>query len=124
MPDDYEIGYKRPPRATQFKKGQSGNPRGRQKATRNFKSYLAEELESTITIAAHGRTKTVTKQHAFIISLVTRAIKGDARAAALLITMVRTMFPDMEPDQGEAHLNATDQEILAGFLERRVGQPD
>ena len=28
-PDDYEVGYRKPPRAKQFQPGQSGNPRGR-----------------------------------------------------------------------------------------------
>jgi hypothetical protein len=32
MTDDYEVGYKKPPKATQFKPGQSGNPAGRPKS--------------------------------------------------------------------------------------------
>ena len=42
------VGYKRPPKHTQFKPGQSGNPRGRGKNTRNFKTDLVEELREQI----------------------------------------------------------------------------
>jgi hypothetical protein len=42
MTDDYEVGYKRPPRNTRFCKGQTGNPHGRPKGARNIKTDLAE----------------------------------------------------------------------------------
>ena len=42
--DEYDVGYKKPPKRTQFKPGQSGNPRGRPKGTKNLKTDLAEAL--------------------------------------------------------------------------------
>ena len=42
-----EVGYRKPPKATQFKQGQSGNPHGRPKGTKNLKTDLIEELSST-----------------------------------------------------------------------------
>ena len=38
------VGYKRPPRATQFKPGQSGNPKGRTKGSLNIANVLAQTL--------------------------------------------------------------------------------
>ena len=81
MPDDDKVGYKRPPKAMQFQKGKSGNPKGRPKHTRNLKTDLAEELTSRISITAHGRATSVTKQKALVMALMARAIKGDMRAA-------------------------------------------
>lgn len=40
-----EIGHGKPPKATQFKKGQSGNPGGKKKGTRNTKTLIRELLE-------------------------------------------------------------------------------
>ena len=123
MSKEYKVGYKRPPQHTRFKKGKSGNPRGRLKNVQNLKSYLAEELESPITIAAQGKKKTVTKQQAFIMSLVARAIKGDPRAGVMLINMMRTMFPDVEQNEGD-NMNASDHEIVAAYLQRHFEPED
>ncbi|MDB5701480.1 MAG: hypothetical protein JWL66_1679 [Sphingomonadales bacterium] len=43
---DYEVGYARPPKMSQFQKGQSGNPRGRQKG--QTKSASAPETVSAL----------------------------------------------------------------------------
>src|SRR5438045_8983278 len=52
MSVDYEVGYKRPPPATQFKKAQSGTPRGRQRLSRNLMSDSAEELAHCSNVTA------------------------------------------------------------------------
>ena len=44
MARDYEIGYGRPPKHTQFKKGQSGNPEGRPKGIKSLSTELDDEL--------------------------------------------------------------------------------
>lgn len=47
---DYDVGYGKPPKRTQFKKGKSGNPKGRPKGAKGVKASLKRELESKITI--------------------------------------------------------------------------
>ena len=41
---DYEVGYGKPPRHTRFKRGRSGNPRGRHPGSRNLSTVLSEAL--------------------------------------------------------------------------------
>jgi len=107
MSDDdqtYEVGYGKPPVATQFKKGKSGNPRGRPKGARGVRTLLAEALAQQITISEAGRTSRVSKSEALILSLITRAIKGDIRAAAQIL---RLMEEQGEAPQREGGINVT-----------------
>jgi len=82
---DFPIGYKQPPRSTQFKPGQSGNPAGRPKGVKNLATDLKEELEELITISEDGKPLQITKQRAMIKTLMARALKNDSRASSVLI---------------------------------------
>src|SRR5260370_38480133 len=56
------IGYKRPPRDCQFVPGQSGNPNGRPKGTRNFKTDLRQELNEIVSFREGDREVSISKQ--------------------------------------------------------------
>ena len=84
----YEVGYGKPPKATRFKPGQSGNPKGRPKGARGLGKVLDEALAQEVTVTEGGRTTRVTKREALILSLVTRALKGDMRAAAQTLKLM------------------------------------
>lgn len=88
MQDEYETGYKKPPKAKQFKPGQSGNPAGRPKKSRNFSKLLAEELDVKIQVKEHGREKTISKREAIVKNIVNNALKGDLRAQQTLFKHV------------------------------------
>ena len=121
MLDDDNVGYKRPPKNRQFQKGKSGNPKGRPKNTRNLKTDLAEELTSRISITAHGRPASVTKQKALIMALIARAIKGDTRAATVIFNLVRQLLePDAQFDDAMMQPSPADEKIIDAFVKRQV----
>ena len=72
--------YNKPPAQHQFAKGQSGNPGGRSKGSRNFGSVLARIADSEMQMRLDGRTVTVTVVEAVIWKLMQEALKGDLRA--------------------------------------------
>lgn len=87
-PPTHRVGYGNPPKHTRFKKGQSGNKKGRPKAARDLKAQVLQELDEKIVVREGGLEKPITKQRALIKAMVTKGIKGDMRAATLLLNMV------------------------------------
>jgi Family of unknown function (DUF5681) len=77
---DEKIGYRNPPQRTQFKKGHSGNPKGRPKGKRNLATVLEKTLHEKVVINENGRRKTITKLEAAVKQLVNKAASGDLRA--------------------------------------------
>jgi Family of unknown function (DUF5681) len=75
-----EIGYGKPPAATRFKKGQSGNSKGRPKGRHNRPPYDAV-LGQMVTIKEDGSERRVTAAEAFLLHLTKRGLDGDGAAA-------------------------------------------
>lgn len=82
---EYDVGYRRPPKATQFKKGESGNPKGRPKGSRGLEKVVMEELKAKITVNENGQSKRVRKVEAIAKQMVNKAITGDPKAISLVI---------------------------------------
>jgi hypothetical protein len=77
---NYEVGYRRPPKNSQFKPGQSGNPQGRRKVSGNIWNEARTAFSRTIRVKEGNTTKEVTAAEAFVRLQVDRAIRGNWRA--------------------------------------------
>jgi hypothetical protein len=78
--EDYEIGYGRPPKHTQFQKGGSGNPKGRPKKLLNFEEQLLRVASTPVTITENGRRVSKPRYDVAMLQLVTKAMAGDMKA--------------------------------------------
>ncbi len=123
---EYEVGYGKPPRHTRFQPGQSGNPRGRPKGTKNLKTDLMEELSEKIVIREGDRSQKISKQRALVKSVLNRGIKGDARATSIALSaMMRLLDTGEGAPEFEEVLREEELEILHGFEGRvRQGRAD
>jgi hypothetical protein len=81
---EYEVGYGKPPKHTQFKPGQSGNPKGYKKHLKSLKTLLMEALNERILVTKAGRQRRITGAEVLSKSVVARAIKGDIRSTEFL----------------------------------------
>lgn len=81
----YQVGYGRPPLSTQFKKGQSGNPKGRPQGSKNATTLLKEALSEQVIVTENGRRRTITKKEAIVMQIVNKAASGDHRSIQLLL---------------------------------------
>lgn len=93
--DNQDVGYKKPPKETQFKKGQSGNPKGRPKgsgklkSTKDLESIFLESLDQEITVTIQGKEEKITKYEALIHANLNQALQGDKVASQLIITLTK-----------------------------------
>jgi Family of unknown function (DUF5681) len=82
---EYQVGYKRPPAHTRFRKGQSGNPRGRRRGSKNWQTLFLEALAAKVSVNEDGRRLRISKQQAMFAQLANRAAQGDARATQMVL---------------------------------------
>jgi len=124
---DYEVGYGKPPRRTQFKPGQSGNPRGRAKGKRGMRTDLGAELSARHTIQFDNKPVRDTGQRLALKTLVTRAAHGDLKAQALLFPMIERIIGFDDRGAKAERLSARDQAMLDAMiadLDLELGEPE
>ena len=85
--EDYEVGYKKPPKSRQFRKGVSGNPSGRKKKASDFGSKLLRELDQKLIINENGKRKVITKSEGVVKQLLNKSLSGHHPSTRLLIPL-------------------------------------
>jgi hypothetical protein len=113
----HEIGYKHPPKRTQFRPGISGNPKGRPKGRRNVATVVRRTLEEKVIINENGIRKTVTKLEAAIKQLANKAVSGDLNAMRQLLPVL-SVLDDSSADLPPARLDNDDQKVMERVLAR------
>jgi hypothetical protein len=114
-----KVGYCNPPGHARFKKGQSGNPKGRPKGTLNMATVLERALREKVVINENGRRKTVTKLEASIKQLTNKAASGELKALQLLAALVRSaeerVIKETTPN---STVGEFDEKVFLGILNR------
>ena len=113
--DEYEVGYGKPPEATRFKKGASGNPNGRPKGTPDLKTIVRELLSAQVTVTEGGKKRKVSTLTATVMRLSEKALKGDMRAIEKLLSLASDMAAELEAQKESRSLTARDAEIMERF---------
>lgn len=117
--DAYKVGYRRPPKEHQFEPGQSGNPKGRPKGSKNEETILNNLLNRRIEIREAGRSRKISVLEAVLLKFAEEALRGNPRAATFLLDRYR---PTESNEISTEELRREDQEILDAFAARLEAQ--
>ena len=116
LPD--HAGFGLPPVASRFKKGRSGNPKGRPKKSRNLRTEMRETLFQPMAVRIGGKTKKVSAVNALAINTLGAAFRGDMRATDKIFKLA-DRYP-ADDASNEEPLTEDDRLILYQTLERMV----
>lgn len=121
MSDEKTIGYKKPPKSHRFTPGRSGNPAGRPKGVRNLKTDLNALLKKRIAVREDGETRNISRQEAILLSLFSKAIKGDVKATTAIIGMCMKFDPPGdEIREPPRNITPSDETIIEDYLKRQA----
>ena len=98
---DYRVGPGRPPKNSQFKKGQSANPKGRPKGSVNIATLIRRILRQRVTIQENGRRKVITIAEAIAKRFVNNAMMGDFRALVAVSRLAQSAEDDIRKGELE-----------------------
>jgi hypothetical protein len=91
---DYPVGYKKPPRHSQFKPGQSGNSKGRPKRSPTFDEALAKQLRRSVTVTMGDTVQKIPMLQAIAIKHVSQAATGDPKSTAIVLNSLKSREND------------------------------
>ena len=121
----YRVGYGRPPVATRFRPGQSGNPRGRPRRspTPSPLSAVAAAAGEPVDVKENGLVRRITKLEAAAKQLANRAAKGEDRAMKFLFDLLET-YESRRVETDADRLGEADAAVIADLVRRiRASSP-
>jgi hypothetical protein len=117
--DDDKVGPGKPPRRTQFKKGQSGNPSGRPKGSRNLDKLIIEAAERRIPVNIDGKSRRISMLQSSVWNLAIQAARGDQKATAAFLDRIEENQARVEVARPtEYPLSDADLEVIRTVYDR------
>lgn len=118
--DEYDVGYGKPPAATQFQKGRSGNPNGRPRGSKNLATIVRQAANERVTIVVKGKQRSITKLEAAAKQLANKAAQGDLKAMQMLLPQLAALDASVVAQPLEV-IADDDKAVMASLLKRFGG---
>ena len=125
-------GYKNPPKEHQFRKGKSGNPKGRPRKKKQSSSdpgldliaSVHRELGKTISVQENGQHKEITKLEAFSAQLVAQSVNGKPSQQKMLLGLLMLDTHEETEQQTLEQLQSYDEDLLNDLYEQLGSMDD
>jgi hypothetical protein len=114
----YKVGHGKPPESGQFVKGQSGNPNGRPKGSKNLSTIVLRESRQPVRVNGPKGSRTVNKLEATIMQLGNKAAQGDIRSQREFISLVRASEDATNSEISPLTSHEMDHKIMQNILRR------
>jgi len=129
---DYDVGYSKPPKSTQWQKGQSGNPSGKKKKEESIKAKLLKIAREEIVVHKDGSAVVMSNLDAMLYMAVTKAQSGNPQFFKLVIQELGLKaeevpdWPQFEPTEADLAVLESQAGILAliDAARSKPGEPD
>jgi hypothetical protein len=116
------VGYGRPPVASRFRPGTSGNPKGRPKGSKNLKMLIKDAMTANIPVQAGDSTRRVTRLEGVVLRQLQSALRGSDKAAMAVIKMALQLgfLEDPAGNASDGGLSREDESILRELVARSL----
>ncbi len=118
---DYQVGYGKPPQHTRFRKGQSGNRRGRPPGSKNLATIVSEALNEKVVVIDNGRRRTITKREATVAQLINKSAQADLKAIQMVLGLVQDIERRADGPNTTGSLSEADRQVLE-FIRAHLGE--
>ena len=105
-----KVGKGNPPKHSQFKPGETGNPAGRPKGSKSLKSLVDQLLSQKVPVIQNGQKKLIPMKQLLLTSLFSKASKGDVAALRLSLALIESS--EVIDDAQASSLTAVDHKAL------------
>ena len=125
MADDggsYEVGYRKPPKATRFVKGQSGNRKGRPKGSKDLDTIVNKIGRQRVRVNGNGGSHLISKLEATVTQLINKAASGDLRAIREVLSLHHKLCAGNEPVAVPEPVVHDRDKIVMESIVRRIRQ--
>jgi hypothetical protein len=118
---DEDVGYGKPPRAHQYKAGQSGNKTGRPKGSRNEATILNEILDHKVVLNDRGKTRRITLLEAILRKVAEDGLRGNIKSIGFLLNRY---YAAAAGGVAQADLSEDDKAVLDAYLRKLKNLPE
>jgi hypothetical protein len=118
---DEDVGYGKPPRAYQFKLGQSGNNTGRPKGVKNEETILREVLQHKVRINENGKVRKITLFEAILRRVAEDSLRGNIKSIGFLLNRY---YAAAAGGVAQADLSEDDKAVLDAYLRKLKNLPE
>jgi hypothetical protein len=118
---DEDVGYGKPPRANRFKPGQSGNPNGRPKGSKNEATILQELLQHKVALNDRGKTRKIILLEAILRKVAEDCLRGNTKSISFLLNRYQAAAAG---DAVTGDISRDDKAVLDAFFREFQAKTD